>query len=691
MTTNVRRLASFRSQMIAVLISVVSCVDSKANAADWEWLPDRSHDVDFDAKTEDDATIAFRTTGADPYIVGRWTTDLKADDRVLELEYFCPAGIRQMAAYSGPPFRAKKRADLPDLTIAEGWQRYTVDLVTAFGDQWSRDDRQLRLDFGVRGDVRVRLRNIHIRPRTKAELAALADQARKRQQKKELAKKIAEYQTQQPTTHFSAIEVDEKSIHLSGPDPQRVESWQLIEVPSHESINETGEVVSCIVDFSEGRFHITVPRFFGSRDRLFSGWRLREEHGDFLTARQFATQIKAHGNNYAAARAKPGSQKGLSGISRRGPRQDFVDLGVSAVTLNLVLNRFISFTPGPGRTRIEAPGEPVYFNTPAFTFHDELMDFARRHRIVVSAIVLIPRPKRDSNRHPLVHPECDGGTYAMPDVSSPRGAAIYQCVLKKIAQRYSNTEAAPGGITNWIAHNEVDFHPVWTNMGRQPREVYIESYYRSMRMIHHAARTYNPHARVFASFTHHWNVPADGGWNRLAPRDALESLQRFSQREGEFDWGVAYHPYPQSLFAKFAWQDSNITNDFDTPLITMQNLEVLGRFLDRPSMRTNSGQPRPVLLSEQGYHTDSYTDEAQANQAGSLWYAMRRIAQNPWVESFHYHRWIDHPDEGGLLLGLRTLPTKEHPHGKKKRSWHVYRVIGTDHEAEQTGGLPREH
>ncbi len=159
--------------------------------------------------------------------------------------------------------------------------------------------------------------------------------------------------------------------------------------------------------------------------------------------------------------------------------------------------------------------------------------------------------------------------------------------------------------------------------------------------------------------------------------------------ESDFAWGVAYHPYPQNLFAPVAWNDKDIRDDFDTPLITIQNLEILGRFLDRPEMRDAEGKMRPVLLSEQGFHTDSYDDRSQARQAGSLWYAMKKVRSLPWIESFYYHRWIDHPAEGGLMLGLRTLPSKEHRYGERKRSWYLYQAFGADSETEATRDLPQ--
>jgi Family of unknown function (DUF5722) len=223
---------------------------------------------------------------------------------------------------------------------------------------------------------------------------------------------------------------------------------------------------------------------------------------------------------------------------------------------------------------------------------------------------------------------------------------------------------------------------VWTNMGEQPRPIAMETYYRSLRMIHNAARMYQPHARVFASLTHHWVVPDDGLGRQLSPREVIETLQRYSQQEGEFSWGVAYHPYPESLFADVAWDDPSPTDEFDTPLITIQNLPVLARFLEQSQMRDANGRVRPVILSEQGFHTPSEDAQSQRNQAASLLFAMDQVRKLAIVESFHYHRWIDHPDEGGLNLGLRTVATRENRFGKKKQAWNVYRDIDTPQESE---------
>jgi hypothetical protein len=659
-----------------------------AHAADWRIVSASAHHVDLGPDGKG-TTIAVRTTGNDPYVIGR-LEQLAAEDRVLEFEYFCPAGIQDFSAFLGPPFSERRHAQLPDIPIAEGWRRYTADLVTAFEQELTRNTTLLRLDLGTQANVRIQLRGVRVRPRNAAEIQAIAEQQTRRAKQLVQAEQIAAYLQHTPATKFAHVSVQPETITLRGAMPPGSElgNWRLVEFRPHQSIDQTGIDVEANFQSQNGLFQIVVPRRTENYDRRFSGWRIRHTDNTYVTARQYPTAIEPATDEYPAKRLLPKSQKGLSGISPRGPLEEIPQLGVSAVTLNLVLNRFLSASPGPDKQPLAVPGPPVFFNTRAFDGYDALIDFARKHELVVSAIVLIPSSRTSPQTSPLVHPAADGGVYAMPDLSTERGAMIYTHVLDRIARRYCHPGKSPGAITNWIAHNEVDFHPVWTNMGRQPRAVFTETYYRSMRMINNAARSYNPHARVFASLTHHWTVPDDGKWNQLAPREVLETLARYSRLEGELGWGVAFHPYPQSLFAKVAWQDSDVGEDFDTPLITMQNIDVLGRFLDQPSLRAADGSVRRVLLSEQGYHTDNYEDQSQANQAASLWYAMNKVRQHPWIESFHYHRWIDHPNEGGLMLGLRTLPTKQHPHGEKKRSWYVYQGIGTEREAELTQDLP---
>jgi hypothetical protein len=230
-------------------------------------------------------------------------------------------------------------------------------------------------------------------------------------------------------------------------------------------------------------------------------------------------------------------------------------------------------------------------------------------------------------------------------------------------------------VSNWILHNEIDQAATWTNMGAQPLARYLETYARSARLTHHTARLFDPHARVFVSLTHHWAKKSSGSGTYIV-RDLLELFAEMARAEGDFEWGVAYHPYPRDLRNPDAWKDEGLTDDFDTPYITPKNIAVLPAFLDQPRFHFQ-GKPRGILLSEQGFNTPTLSEADQRRQVAGLIYMFRQIRPLKTIEAFHLHRYHDMPEqEGGLRLGIITET------GAHKLGWDAYQAIGTDREAE---------
>lgn len=668
--------------LAALLLVWVCCSSTTAECADLRLRIETAHDLNI---SESDGAWTIETTGNDPYVVFDLDGPVNTEMRVLDFEYFATKPIRNFSLYYGPPMTATGLVDLPNIPQAEGWHRYTTDLQSAMGRSLPLQTRQVRLDFGMQAGCRIQLRDLSLREFNDRERQAAEQASELKLRRQKSADRISSYLASDYTDRLTSVRVTANQIIVDATF-DRVQNdggRQLVEFPASISIGDETDPASVQpVQTSGDGCHVEIPRYVDGRDRLHSAFAIADagNTNQLLSARTYATEFSVADAANMAEPPKPDNQKGLGGLFP-GPEADLSELGISAVTINLLLNPYVTDDDGPNRERIPVDGPPVYFNADAFQQTDRIVSLARKHDLVVSAIVLIHNPSRASQRSPLVHPDADGGVYAMPDLASSRGTAVYAFVLDRIAQRYRDPTSERGGIANWIAHNEVDFHSVWTNMGEQPRSVATETYYRSLRMIHNAARMYQPHARVFASLTHHWVVADDGLGRQLSPREVIETLHRYSQLEGDFSWGVAYHPYPESLFASVDWNDPSPTDDFDTPLITIQNLPVLGRFLEQESIRDARGAVRPVLLSEQGFHTPDDSSTSQANQAASLLFAMDQVRKLEMVESFHYHRWIDHPDEGGLNLGLRTGSTRENPFGTKKQAWNVYRDIGTPNES----------
>ncbi len=551
-------------------IALICLATCRCPAADWELLPGRENDVEL---TVQGSTIDILTTGADPYVVGRWDRTRRSNDRVLQLEYFCSDPIDSFEGFFGPPISEASRIDLPTLPVAQGWQTYVVDLESILKRPLPKTANVFRFDLGSAAGNRLRIRNVQLRPLTESERRQMDTEDERRREKVARAARIHDY-LEQSFDHKLDVRVERDSVIISirQPDPAPFAHdparYELSEFAPQHSIGDAPppRCEDFQVGSSDRSLVLTVPRLVDGRDRLHSGWQIRlAETGSALTARHFASKIDPSSADYASERPRPKSQKGLSGFARRGPESDLLELGIHGVTINLVLNRFLSTTPGPGKTAIDVSGPDVYFDSRLLASHDQLIDFARQHDIVVSAIVLIPRSHRSADQTPLVHPQSDGGVYAMPDLDTERGVKIYGHLLDRIAQRYRNADHSPGAITNWIAHNEVDFHPVWTNMGRQPRAVFTETYYRSMRMIHNAAVAHNPHARVFASLTHHWAVPLDGSrgpedgsWAQLAHEKSSRRCSATANWKGTLLGALPTIPIPRACLPR--WHGKTTTS-----------------------------------------------------------------------------------------------------------------------------------
>ena len=160
----------------------------------------------------------------------------------------------------------------------------------------------------------------------------------------------------------------------------------------------------------------------------------------------------------------------------------------------------------------------------------------------------------------------------------------------------------------------------------------------------------------------------------------LEHLLAFSKAEGDFNWAIAYHPYPQDLRNPRTWEDTKATYRLDTPQITFKNLEVLDAWVKLPSTKFLGKYQRTGHLPEQGPNSPDYSQKSLNEQAASMAYAWKKLERLSSIGLFHYHNWIDNRGEGGLRIGLRRFPDdKDDPQGAKP-VWKIFQAADTANE-----------
>jgi hypothetical protein len=493
--------------------------------------------------------------------------------------------------------------------------------------------------------------------------------------------RLKAYLRQTYPCEIARVAVGERNIRIEGKATGDADGLFVAQVPVHLNAYEATDFPFVeTIRPAEGGFTVDVERHRPG-DRLLAGWAIVRKTAGGYELQSHARWPDAVNSRWELPHPRPSSKKGLGGFHAGRLDSDLDELGIAAVTVNVSLNGIMRSAPASGRMPFEYAGRTWHVEDRSVERLDRTLRAAAKRNLLVSAITLINQagqsPQSEWARlatHPDAHPS---GTYVMPNVTTAEGVNAYAAALEFLARRYSGPHA-PGRIHHWIMHNEVDAGWVWTNAGEKTAAQYMDLYHKSMRIAHLIARQYDPHARAFISLTHHWAKPGEPRFH--AARDMLDLLLDFSRAEGDFEWALAHHPYPQDLFNPRVWEDDHANHSFDTHKITFKNIEVLDAWVRQPRAMYLGKHRRTVHLSEQGLNSRDYSAKSLADQAAGMAYAWNKIKHLDSIEMFHYHNWMDHPAEGGLRIGLRKFPAdREDPMGAKP-VWHVYKALATPNE-----------
>ena len=646
--------------------------------------------LSFVEKGKYDITVAYdestgvwqlNTTGTDPYIyVAGLAQDLKEQHRILCFDYLCGTGIDDLQVFYGKAIAENRSRHFGKIaaTGGENWKNYSCSIAAdRISFDWGRSGDNLRLDFGTKKGIKIQIKNFQIREMNEEELKAWQEEIAKGQGKEAEAVRISEYLKKSFPCSITKVIVGNNSITVEARTDGKG-AYFIADVAPWENITETKKF-SHIGGGDGGMLSVTVDRFVSrdglpAYDRLLSRFAVVKEDGTLCSHARYAEQIPS---GYSQP-VVPRNKKGIGDFSNVTLKiSDLDDLDLGSVTVNIVLNSIVN-TVKKGNFTIEHKygGITYYMDKGNVSTLDKVMTECYKRGIVVSAIILNRHTDTASSATALMkHPENDGGNFSMPNLTEPKAVNVYSAVLDFLAERYSTSTY--GRIHHWIMHNEVDFQKEWTNMGDQPEWRYMDAYVKSMRICHNIAHKYDQHSSVLVSLTHSW-AKKEG---QYASRSLLEDVCKFGDAEGDFLWGVAYHPYPQNLMLPEFWKDdTSATYSADSPYCTFKNLEVVSNWMLDKTHFYKGSQKRLLFLSENGTNSPSYSDSDLAKQAAGAAWAWKKVAALDGIDAMQWHNWRDNRAEGGLRIGLRRFSDdSENPSGAKP-AWYVWQAAGTASE-----------
>lgn len=625
----------------------------------------------------------IRTTGTDPYLRTQpITADRGKDSVVLTFQYQCSSDV-DIEVFFAPPISQARAVKPGTMTATNQWKTYSANLIRELENfSWGRSGEYLRLDFGTVSGVWIQIKDIYFRGMTAEEKEAYEQQQEQLEKDARMDAELKAYLNEDYPNKVTRVVAGQSNITITGTYSGEGK-FSLCEIPPYLDVTEITKF-EYKIPLESPSFNVTQSRYVDREgynyDRTLSKWAIVQELDgqDILVSHaRYADQIEA--SQTLPPIETVGKKKGLGLAADR--KDDIEALGIQSGILNIPLMEFMRSKPGANTAEHVYGGKTYYFYLPNLKVRDEAVKLAYEKGMPVAGIILIQLKCADPEiTRMLVHPECKDGTYSMPNMTNPESVNCYAAALDFLAKRYSGPEY--GRVHYWVMHNEVDAGAEWTNMGNKTVTVYMDTYLKSLRMCYNIARRHDNNAEVLASFTHSWASSSYGETKGYKVLEMINLLKNYSEAEGDFKWGLAYHSYPEDLTEPKTWEDTKAQFTMNTPMITFKNLEVLDKWSKMPENQYLQTTKRTIWLSENGTNSKSYSEQDLAEQAAGLAYAWTKVSRLDGIDVMIWHRHVDHRQEYGLRLGLRKYADDETDPNGAKPVWYLYQAAGTPQQEE---------
>lgn len=372
--------------------------------------------------------------------------------------------------------------------------------------------------------------------------------------------------------------------------------------------------------------------------------------------------------------------------------EDLENLSPSYIFTNLFINDFMTLDPAADVIVYECGGEEYYFRRSVVESYDAFFSRMTNQGIRVCASILL---KYQADMPFLFYPDVtEGAAFYGYNTSHETGANFLKAFVSFLSERYDGNDPDRGMITKWMVGNEVNDSGVYNNVGTMELQEYIEEYGRTFRIVYNVVKSNIPQAEVYIVMEPWWGITDYDmvfGGQRF-----LDAFNAFVRSQGNMSWGLAYHAYSFPLCDpkvlnddESALDDDGVTmtssyrftvDDVLSTTITMENIDVLTEYMHRDVMLTDAGEIRSVILSEQGYTSNSNLyGKCEAEQAASLLFAYYKAEMNEDIDAFIYFLQVDFADAslGNAYYQFGLSVMDEQGLLDHKLSYDVFRVMDT--------------
>ncbi len=375
-----------------------------------------------------------------------------------------------------------------------------------------------------------------------------------------------------------------------------------------------------------------------------------------------------------------------------GTMSDVEDLGISEAFINVVFERFLCL--GDTGVYCSANGSTYFINPSEL----EILDSAVRDLTNMGANVTIAFINQYVEGYEWLlytgQPHANTADYGF-NIQSDLGRNAISAVSSFIASRYNG--GANGTVSRYVIGNEVNDNEAYNWVGGMDIDSYVNVYYETFKLFYDGIKSGKADAYVYVPLEHMWSTNNTN--TSYAGKDFLVKFNNLA-KPNNVDWNLAFHGYSEPLCNPNPLRDNSpmnnekgelvpgglVTDSENTTVITMRNLNVLTNFMNKDEMKNNAGQVRSIILSEQGFTSNSaVAGNSETLQAAAVSYAYYVAEMNPDIDAFIYYSYIEPTlDNDVNRFGIRNHVGNTAAPSTPKSVYYVYKYLDTDKSLDVT-------
>ncbi len=469
------------------------------------------------------------------------------------------------------------------------------------------------------------------------------------------------------------------------------EKLALFEYLPYQSTSET-DGIEPIKTFSPAeKVSFKVPFTVGNMNRLYSKFVVAKQEADgsytLLTSAKYVDNVTMLAEN---------TEKYPTGSSKKGLQiQMFEDaqlLGVQHTVVNVPINEYMLGANSNEAMSFVYNGQTFYVDKAKIALLDHRVKTYTEAGITVyfNIILTAPDEAAHENIRALYFEDIspDAALYAL-NTRSETAMRHFQAFMDYMCARYTRADHLYGFVPAVILGFEVNSGRIWNNAGSFDTANYVYSYVTAFRTTYIAMTSHYSEGRVYLSLGNNFGTSSYDTSNDLDVKQdfpAKRFLEVFSEtikQSGDIPWGLSINPYASDPSLTEYWTDPYATDNYDTPFITMKNIDVLTDFLSEEAF-LYKGDVRSVIIGEFGVSGSSNDHVSMTKQAAAFALAYYTAAQNEHIDAFIYHRHVDHSGESQYYgLWSNAFNTIVEPESKKT-IYNVFQKIDTAESEEVT-------